>query len=175
MQGQAQAADRSASIFAFEGLAVRLAQAHVRSRLGLDFEDCYQAAMMAVTIAVDRFDPSRSIPLPKFVAICIRYQLGRDLEQAARHRKCLGSDVLEALDPAAPRSGPSCADEFDQLYDAVDQLPADDQALIVKLFGLDGSPPLSRGQVARRAGVCTKTVCRSATRSLSTLRATLTA
>jgi RNA polymerase sigma factor (sigma-70 family) len=178
MHGSAQddsPADRTAVIFSFEGLAVHFAQLHTRERLGLDFEDAYQSAMLAVTIAVDQFDPTRSIPLPKWVAICIRYELGRELEQAGRHRKCLGSHVLEAVDPADPSANPGDDDEFDHLYNAVDNLPEADQAVVVKLFGLDGSPPLSRGQLARRSGLDKNAVVRSARRSLSTLRDSLTA
>jgi RNA polymerase sigma factor (sigma-70 family) len=177
MQGHAHpdpTAARSTAIFAFEGLAVHFAEVHAQGRHGLAFEDAYQSAMLAVTIAVDKFDPTRSIPLAKFVAVCIRYQLGRDLEQARRHRRCLGSHVLEAVDPVDPSAGLVDTEEFDDLYAAVDSLPAEDGALIVELYGLDGSPPISRGQLARRTGRDKNAVVRSARLSLSTLRASLT-
>jgi RNA polymerase sigma factor (sigma-70 family) len=172
MKGLAQpsAPNRAALIISFTHLAWKIAASYRHWSLELD--DLHQIAMGAVTEAVDSFDPGRGIPLGKYVAKRIGYAIFRELERATRLDRPAGGYALMAADPST--TGQLDDDDLAQLRKALDSLPPRERHILTRLYGLDGRAPLTQSATGREIGLCRYTILKSAKRSLSTLRATLT-
>jgi RNA polymerase sigma factor (sigma-70 family) len=173
MKGPAQpsAPNRAALITSYTFLAWHIAATFRHWSLELD--DWRQLAMVAVTQAVDTFDPGRGVPLDKYVAIKIGFALGDQLQRASRVDRPHGGHTREAADPSTV--GQLDDDDLGQLREALDGLPPRERRILIDLYGLGGRRPLTQSAVGAELGLCRYTILKSAKRSLSTLRATLTA
>jgi RNA polymerase sigma factor (sigma-70 family) len=163
------APNRGALINSYSRLAWKIAGKYRHWSLELD--DLHQVAMLAVTEAVDSFDAARDVPLGKWVSACIGHALGDEMARATRADRPAGGHTLEIIDPDTV--GQLDDDDRAQLRKALDSLPPRERRILSDLYGLDGRDPKTQIVTGRELGLCRYTIAKSAKRSLSTLRATL--
>jgi RNA polymerase sigma factor (sigma-70 family) len=165
------APNRVALITSYSRLAWKIAAKYRHWSLELD--DLHQIAMTAVVEAVDGFDPARGVPLGKYVSLRIGHALGDEMARATRVDRPAEWHKLDAIDPGT--DGQLDDDDLAQLRKAVDSLSLRERRILSDLYGLDGRKPKTQIVTGRKLGLCRYTIAKSAKRSLSTLRATLTA
>jgi RNA polymerase sigma factor (sigma-70 family) len=171
MKGSSPSApNRAALINSFTYLAWKIAAKY--RHWSLERDDLHQVAMLAVTEAVDSFDPSRGVPIDNHVSTRIGYALGHEMARAIRADRPRGGHMREAADPSTEDQLGD--DELAQLREALDSLPPRERRILIDLYGLDGRDPLTQTAAGRELGLCRYTILKSAKRSLSTLRAVLT-
>jgi RNA polymerase sigma factor (sigma-70 family) len=164
--------DRGHVIESFAPLAKKLA-ARFR-HWSIEPDDLIQLAMIAVCHAVDGFDPARGTKLCTYVWRYIEWELS-DAVHAARRRTRPAGPLPFDLTDRSQDSASHADDNAEELWDAIDELPEPDRAILVSRYGLAGGEPMTGRQVATTIGRTRKTVANSTRRSRNTLRAALTA
>ena len=114
----------------------------------LDQEDFFQEAMLAAIRAIDDFRVDRKVPLGADVTHKIRWAIGHQLERANRQAQTSGPRYHDRADVAGDDD-----DIQDELWDAVEALPARDQAILIGFFGLDAKGAKTRAQLGARRRV----------------------
>jgi RNA polymerase sigma factor (sigma-70 family) len=163
--------ERGCLIESFAPLARKLAARFYH--WSIDHEDMAQLAMLAVCHAVDGFDPARGTKLCTYVWRYIEWELSDAVHAACRRTRPAGPLPFDLTDRS--QDSASHADNTDELWDAIDELPEPDRAILVSRYGLAGGEPMTGRQVATTIGRTRKTVGNSTRRSRNTLRAALTA
>ena len=149
------------------GLASDVAKRFRRSLV--EFEDLVQEATLALVKAADDYDPVLGIDFGKFARIRMKFALLKVAARASERRDHVDTINLNAI-----------ADEledrlFDEVWDAIEELPAPDQPVMIKLFELDGQGRRGRRTIAGECGLTEKQVRGVKRRSLQTMKRLLRA
>jgi RNA polymerase sigma factor (sigma-70 family) len=145
---------------------------HLSHRYGhwsLDQSDLFQTAMIAAITAVDEYRPAFGLALETYAVVCMRYELGLLIRRALR--QCRSS--RNAPDSIDPSSRGNTDDDYDSLWDAIDELPARGQSILIERYGLGGKPPNSQRKTAKRRKCRPGAIARSTARSIDSLRTAL--
>jgi RNA polymerase sigma factor (sigma-70 family) len=160
--------DRAARIESVMRLATAISRQY-RPCPQMSREDWEQQATLSAIEAVDTFDPGYRLTLGQWVGVRINWDL-RDILT----RLCKRSIRIEHNDPnhLAERE-PGDEAQFDDLWDAIDQLPRKDRAILIGAYGLDRIKPVPFAELARRRKKSSASIYLSRRRSLGQLRLTL--
>lgn len=120
-------------------------------RMGVELEDCEQAAALGLCAAAQAYDPDRHPGVP-FSAYARDYVIRYLTEEVTRHVRA-GLHAHLSADVAAP--GPSAADDrlANEVWEAVESLSVHERTLIVRRFGLDGGAPSGLFELSVHFGV----------------------
>jgi len=161
---------RTKLIEAHVGLAAAIARRFAGR--GESVEDLTQVGCLALIHAVDRFDPTREVPLGAYAAATIRGEIQRHVRDSAAPvrvpRQLRPGAVTTAplpLDVADPRDGITCAEARTDLRTALRQLDERER----RAFGLRYVADLPRAQVAAGLGLSEVQTSRVLSRALARL------
>jgi RNA polymerase sigma factor (sigma-70 family) len=143
-------------------LASDVAQRFRRSLV--EYEDLVQEATLALVKAADDYDDTLGVEFGKFARIRMKFALLKVAAVASERPDRGGSINVDAI--ADELDG----DLFDEVWDAVEQLPESDQPVIIKMFGLDGEGRTGRRAISQALGRTDKSVRLAQSRSLKTLK-----
>ncbi|WP_439625962.1 sigma-70 family RNA polymerase sigma factor [Gemmata sp.] len=162
----------------------RLIRWHARRRVGpgrdADADDLAQDATVRLLESFPKFNGNPGL-LPQFTSwMCYRASEARTTRhardaQVAAHLRDLAA--RDAARPGCAADGPDSEDaaaEAARLRAAVERLPAQQRAAVVRVFGLDGRGPATRKGVAAELGVTHQAVSDRVKRAVAALRAMLT-
>jgi RNA polymerase sigma factor (sigma-70 family) len=130
----------------------------------LEYQDLVSEATLALVEAADAYDESIGIEFGLWARVRIKYAL---LKAAALASERLDRAESINLDSMA---GELEGELFDEVWDAVEALPAEDQPVIIQMFGLADGKPQGRKDVGADMGLSEKRVRRVKARSLSRLK-----
>jgi RNA polymerase sigma factor (sigma-70 family) len=136
-------------------------------------DDLVQIAMIAVCNAVDLYDPARQTKLASYVWRRIEWELSDAVYSASQKTQPAGPLQFDVTDHS--QDSDDSADDAAELWDAIDDLPELDRAILVSRYGLAGGEAMTGRQVAKAICRSRVTVGNSTRRSRNTLRAALTA
>jgi RNA polymerase sigma factor (sigma-70 family) len=139
---------------------------------GLDHEDLFQEAMLALHTSVARYDPSYRVPFSTYAAMMIRFGLWRRLKRERRYLDTR-ADFVECRDVGVPSFADDPVRELLHLCAEAEQrgeITADHVDVFVRR--LQGVPDK---QVCAELGIHRNTLGRRLTRTLIAIREALDA
>jgi len=149
-------------------LVVKIARRYHRP--GVDVSDLIQEGTIALSRAVDGFDPARGYKLSTYAYRAIRREISRaaTLKEQAQLLP-LGPEQLSPL--PLPDETVAQRQQAELVSHLVNQLPPNQQTVVTLLFGLKDGESLSLNQVAEQLGMSRAKVRWAKAKALQALRA----
>jgi len=149
-------------------LVVKIARRYHRS--GVDVNDLIQEGTIALSRAVDGFNPARGYKLSTYAYRAIRREISRaaTLKEQAQLLP-LGPEQLSPL--PLPDETVAQRQQAELVSHLVNQLPPNQQTVVTLLFGLKDGESLSLNQVAEKLGMSRAKVRWAKAKALQALRA----
>jgi RNA polymerase nonessential primary-like sigma factor len=149
-------------------LVVKIARRYHRQ--GVDLSDLIQEGTIALSRAVDGFDPARGYKLSTYAYRAIRREISHvvTLKEQAQLLP-LGPEQLSPL--PLPDETVAQRQQAELVSHLVNQLPPNQQTVVTLLFGLKDGESLSLNQVAEKLGMSRAKVRWAKTKALQALRA----
>ena len=133
-------------------LAMKAASRVARGRQPHDGDDAIGAALEAVVLAVDGFDPERGA-WSTYSHSCAMHAALTERRQCDRAHRFHELDALEEPPSRNDDNPGPDPDELQALARALDALPDRHRLVIVRRFGLDDRPPETLAQIGAALGV----------------------
>jgi RNA polymerase sigma factor (sigma-70 family) len=162
---------RERLIDSFTALAHHVARRY--SHWSADPCDFFQVAMLGVIKAVDSYDPASGHTIGQHVGQHVKWELGRELKRIRLLYRDSGDLPIQIADDSA--ADETLELEHEKLWDAIGELPAADQAILISSYRLFDTPRMSRDQLCRKFCRSTKAITSSKARSKAKLRIALSA